>query len=701
MGHTRSIMSLRSRGVAALLGSVAAAFVPAAAAAAADGPRAAAAQLSARRCTARDVARCGRVVVPLDRSGAIPGRISLRVRMLDGPGSGRDDGTVVALAGGPGQAAAPLLEQIAHSLGPALANRRLVAFDQRGTGRSGRLDCPELGRIRRAAQLDAAVAACARRLGARRGAYTTAASVEDLEAVRRALGDERIALYAVSYGTKVALDYAARYPQRVSRLVLDSVVPPSGTDPFLRATIEAIPRVLDTLCGRRGCPFTRDPTADLATLVRGGPLRGRWFDGGGRAHRATLDSDDLFNLLLAGDFDPLQRAELPAALRSAAQGDTAPLISLAVGSSLNGGPGGGGDSDALYIATTCEDGAVPWPAGTPVAQRPAAFDAALAAVPAADLAPLDRRTLRRLRVDSCRAWPESPIAQPTAPLPDVPTLILSGDGDLRTPRSDASAIAALLPRARLLTVPGVGHSVLGGAASLDQRCAERAVTAFFAQRRVRDCGRTELPAVARQAPRRLAELSPRGGLPAGTGRTYRAFELTVTDAFERITTAAASGAGASLEGGAIGVGGLRGGALRIGRRAMRFDRYSFVPGVTVSGVIALDVEDESPLVFRIGGRAAARGTLTLGERSVRGTLGGRRIRLGAVAASDAAAASVGSGSGDAGDGGAADSGVRPALERRLGALRAALERDAAAERQPGEGAAGPAGPLLPGLGASR
>ncbi|MDW5594604.1 alpha/beta hydrolase [Conexibacter stalactiti] len=686
-------MSLRSRGVAALLGTAAVALVPAAPAVAAR-PLAGAAQLSARRCTPRGVTRCGRVVVPLDRSGAIPGQVSLRVRMLDGPRRTRDSGTVIALAGGPGQAAAPLLEQIAESIGPALATRRIVTFDQRGTGGSGRLRCPELARIRRASQLDAAVAGCARRLGARRNAYTTAASVEDLEAVRSTLGVDRVALYAVSYGTKVALDYAARYPQRVSRLVLDSVVPQSGNDPFQRATISAIPRILDTLCGHRGCPFTRDATADLATLVRRAaraPLRGRWFDGRGRGHSATLGSEDLFSLLLAGDFDPFQRSALPAALRSAAQGDTAPLLALAVGSSLNGGGSAGGDSDALYIATTCADGGVPWPAGTPVAQRPAAAEAALAALPEAQLAPFDRRTLRRLRIDSCRAWPESPIEQPTAPLPDVPTLILSGDSDLRTPRSDARAVAGQLPRARLLTVPGVGHSVLGAAASLDQRCARRAVTAFFADRRVADCGRTSLPPVAKQAPRRLADLPVRHGLPARAGRTYAAFELTIADAFERIMTVALSGA-AEPSGGAVGIGGLRGGTVRIGRRLMRFDRFSFVPGVTVSGVLSLDLDDEAPLVFHIGGSAAARGTLVAGERSVTGTLGGHRVNITGAGAS-ASGATVARAT--------ADAAPQLSLERRIGELRTALEQARPAAVQPPAAPVGAAGPLLPGLGAER
>ncbi|MGB2710384.1 MAG: alpha/beta fold hydrolase, partial [Conexibacter sp.] len=229
---------------------------------------------------------CGRVVVPLDRSGALPGTIGLRVRVLPAL-TPEPSGTVLALAGGPGQASARLLGVYAQLLAPALRARQLVTFDQRGTGHSGRLDCPELaalpddGAIAPDRALENAVAGCASRLGAARAHYATADSVEDIEAVRAALGVERFALFGISYGTKVALEYAAAYPQHVERLVLDSVVPLGGTDPFARTTLGSIPRVLRSLCAHGACPFTRDPAADVAALAQrlaGAPLHGAVID---------------------------------------------------------------------------------------------------------------------------------------------------------------------------------------------------------------------------------------------------------------------------------------------------------------------------------------------------------------------------------------------------------------------------------------
>src|SRR4029078_366057 len=94
------------------------------------------------------------------------------------------------------------------------------------------LSCPSLqqGML----ELSEAAARCATLLGPARPFYTTADSVADIEAVRRALGYERIALFGVSYGTVVAQHYAKAHPERVERLVLDSAVAATGVDPLNR-----------------------------------------------------------------------------------------------------------------------------------------------------------------------------------------------------------------------------------------------------------------------------------------------------------------------------------------------------------------------------------------------------------------------------------------------------------------------------------
>ncbi len=107
---------------------------------------------------------------------------------------------------------------------------------------------------------------CALEIGPARGGYTTQESVEDIEAIRQAAGYEKLVLYGTSYGTKVAEEYAERYPQHVESLVLDSVVPPNGPEPFSIPTFQAIGSVLGELCSNNACAgITTNPVADIAT----------------------------------------------------------------------------------------------------------------------------------------------------------------------------------------------------------------------------------------------------------------------------------------------------------------------------------------------------------------------------------------------------------------------------------------------------
>lgn len=122
--------------------------------------------------------------------------------------AGRTEGTpVVFLHGGPGQGS----QTFARFAGPELEPRlRMVYLDQRGSGRSER---------------------------PWNDAYSIELMVEDLEALRRAWGVPRIALVGHSFGTILGLEYAARYPDHVSKLVLVSSVPD-------------LPAALDIQCAR-------------------------------------------------------------------------------------------------------------------------------------------------------------------------------------------------------------------------------------------------------------------------------------------------------------------------------------------------------------------------------------------------------------------------------------------------------------------
>ena len=572
------------------------------------------------------------LTVPLDRTGHVPGQVHLFVERRKGLRS--SSAALFALAGGPGQAATQFDLDFFAELRPALANRQLVVFDERGTGRSDPLRCPQsLGQG--AVPPPGAVSACAARLGPRRAFYTSRDSADDIEAIRRSIGVDRISLYGGSYGTYTALTYARRYPDHVESLILDSVVAPGGIDPLDRATYAAVPRMLRDVCSDGACSgVTPDPVADLARVVAGlaqGPRLGSAFDGHGGPQLVRLTADAVHDLVLGADLDLFLAAELPSAMRAAAGGDLAPLARAVRELRTSGGAaqleGLGPELDAgENFARVCEETPMPWPRSAAPSERRADLTAAALGVGASAFSPWPAQTeIDRGTAAQCLDWPyaspESPIVD--GPLPRVPALILSGTEDMRTPLENAQEVASRIPGATLVTVPHAGHGVL------ETDCGHSALEAFEAGRGMAACAPEplELPP-GPLPPLSLGQVPPSGGIRGIAGRTLTAVNLTFADAFEHLAGGLLSGDLAHF-----GLGGLRGGYMRfdLSPRAaggLVFHHFAYVPGVTITGVLGQQLRKRGTVGrLVVGGSAAAHGVLRTTRRGVTGVLGRRRIRL--------------------------------------------------------------------------
>ncbi len=581
---------------------------------------------------------CATVTVPLDRSGQIPGTVSLKLeRKLAGLSPSRS--AVVALAGGPGQSALGLGEFIAKAIGPALHSRDLLVFDQRGTGESGPLSCPALSsqsEVEHAHSIGELVGRCAQQLGPARGDYTSQESVADIEALRQAGGYEKLVLYGTSYGTKVALEYAERYPQHVEALVLDSVVPSSGPEPFAVGTFQAIGGALGELCSNHGCVgITSNPLADLARLttrLRKHALSGSVYDGSGHRHTGRLNETSLLGILQAGDLNPALRALLPAAVVSALRHDPDPLLRLELLSEglIPNVPGkrpvesSESIDETLFVDTSCEELPFPWQRSAQAPARLAEALASLRGMPSGTFYPFDTSTaLSASLVSVCASWPDaSPPPPAQAPLPSVPTLILSGAQDLRTPTSGARSVAALISGSQLLVVPFTGHSVLGSDFS---GCAEQAVSAFFSGVQVRPCGPAQnIFSPTPVTPTRLAYIHPPSVLSGKAGQTLTAVLDTILD-LNRQVIGATLQANAELPIGSS-FGGLHGGYARLETSKVVLHDLSFVAGVRLSGVFPVKEGQLQTATIHISGSAAAPGSVRLGtSKTVSGRLGGRRF----------------------------------------------------------------------------
>ena len=608
------------------------------------------AQIVWKPCGDSNDVACGHLTVPLDPGGATPGTITLAMRRHRSPvGESRD--AVIALAGGPGQSAIPFLSQFAQILGPIVSTRDLIAFDQRGTGLSHPLSCAAFEHLRHRLS-PTAISICAGQIGTTRGLFTTTDTVADIEAIRQAGGYEKLVLYGTSYGTKVAERYAQEYPGHVEALVLDSVVPPSGPDPFEQPTFAAVGRILRQLCAAGACEDTTpEPVSDLARLVKRigrGALRGRVIDGSGKPKTEYASSSDLLGILLEGDLDPILRAEFPAAVRSALEGDTAALARLQARAE-GGGEGGEGEElsegfDApLYFSTICNEVVYPWNRAASPKTRVREALAALAARPARVFAPFTSANALALSdVPACASWPFTPGAPEVdeAPLPNIPTLILSGADDLRTPTANARSVAAQIPDSHLLVVPNTGHSVLG---SDPTSCAHDALQALFAGRPVEPCRQRRPPHPLLPTPlppRGLTAVPPAPSSHGLAGRTVDAALLTLGDFDRQVLLAVIEQAGGiSLLGlPSVRVGGLRAGWGGVIPGGLLLHGYSYVPGVTVTGKLT-----SSGAALRIGGSAAVHGTLRVTPHgTLTGALGGQRVHV--PAPSSSALASGGSAS---------------------------------------------------------
>jgi pimeloyl-ACP methyl ester carboxylesterase len=594
---------------------------------------------------------CTTVTVPLDRAGTVPGTIGLSVERLPADsqsvGFTPSSSAVLALAGGPGQAADPLAGFIAKAIAPALRGRDLIVYDQRGTGHSDPLNChnsPALEKAHSEAQL---AEQCALQLGPARGAFTSEESVQDIEAIREAMGYEKLVLYGTSYGTKVALEYAERYPEHVEALVLDSVVLPEGPEPFSLSSIQALKPMLEELCSEGACAhITSNPLGDIATLavrLRKHPLSGSVYDGEGHRHAATMGEADLFNILLAGDLNPALRALLPAAVQSALRGNPDPLLrmkALAEGLIPNVPlqPKGSQaereaneeEDNALFLDTSCEEKPFPWQRSATPATREAEARAALRGLPSGDLYPFDAATVwSDSLVPVCLDWPNASPAPPAAgPLPNVPTLILSGEQDLRTPTSAARRIAAEIPDAQLLVVPYTGHSVIG---SDFGNCAVLAVEAFFGGavggQPIQPC-KPEPNSFSPTpiTPTKLAYVQPTPGLHGNRGRTLTAVLDTIVD-LDRQVIGATLQVQQNLPNGSS-FGGLHGGYAKLSASAVSLHDLTFVPGVALSGTLPAKEGKLQSITIHVGGAAATHGTITLtGGGRATGTLAGERFNV--------------------------------------------------------------------------
>jgi pimeloyl-ACP methyl ester carboxylesterase len=613
--------------------------------------------LALERCP-RVFAYCGHIDRPLDPTGAIPGSISIHFEYYPHTAPGPSAGTLVATEGGPGYATSESRADYLALSRPLRREHDLVLMDNRGTGGSGPIDCPELQTAEKwTIEL---IGACGRSLGPKAALYGTALATDDLAEILTRLGAGRIDLYGDSYGTYFEQVFALRHAGMLRSIVLDGAYPLDGPDyPWYPSYAPAMREKFNLAC-RRSAACNAIPGSSIEHIqpalerLRSDPFPARAADSDGHERAFTASASQLATVMFASAPALATAREVDAAARAFAAGDRAPLLRLMAetGSAVDSRDPTANPavwSAGLSAAVMCHD-------------PPQIFDMKLdpeARIADRDRALADRRraapdtyapfTIDEFRgmpldysyLDQCIEWPVAPPSQPAsavtaldAPYPDLPALVISGEFDDITTPADGAALAAAFKHGRQVLIANSFHvNALPRARS---PCGAGIVRRFIATLDLGDVG-----CAAKVPPLRLVshfalrieELEPARPLAGNLAselelRAASAAVMTAGDVLIRARNNS-SGRGVGLRGGSFEIS-TRPRSTRIMLRGVRWTSDLAVSGMIdeahqPAGALAAHLSIQGPggMVGRID--AHWRDDAPDARAAIRGLIGARRL----------------------------------------------------------------------------
>jgi pimeloyl-ACP methyl ester carboxylesterase len=403
-------------------------------------------------------------------------KISLNIVIYPATGDKREPDPVFYFAGGPGSAATEDARGSLSGFKKIREHRDLVFVDQRGTGGSHPLDCNLFNPADPQSYLGyffplEEVRKCRAELEPKADLklYTTTIAMDDIDEVRAALGYERINLFGGSYGTRAALTYLKRYPQRVRTATLQGVAPTDQYMPsdFPVANERALEGVLAECAADEACnkafPNLKDETKSVLAQLIKGPVEVEVEKPESKERvKVKLTRDLAAEAIRYMLYNPAPASRVPVILHLAAQGNFEPLAGQAlfyrtvlVGTGSNG----------MYLSVTCAED-LPW-------IKPGDGERMAANTFLGDY------RLRQQR-EACALWLRADLERGySSPVRvDVPVLILTGEWDPVTPPSNGDRVAKHLPNSLHVVVPHGAHG-LGGLEGGD--CVLDLMTEFVAR----------------------------------------------------------------------------------------------------------------------------------------------------------------------------------------------------------------------------
>ena len=442
-------------------------------------------QLKWRSCN--DDMECAEVLAPLDwQAPQATIRLAVMRSVVSNP-----IGSLLINPGGPGSSGINWMKDNFSSIATSGVRTQfsLVAFDPRGVGQSTAVTCRdkdlkdellyaqspyELGSPADYARTEALLidfaTDCIAGSGDLLGYIDTQSAARDLDLLRHLLGDAKINYLGFSYGTQLGSTYAALFPDRVGRMVLDGAIDPTLTEEQgLIAQADGFDRAfrayLTDCLQSSGCPFEGNTETALLEVAQ--------FFAGLESAALPTQSDRTLSLssgltgVIAALYSEFSWPFLSQAFEEALAGDGTTLLFFA---DLYNDRNRAGDYDSnlieANIAINCADGRYD--------QSPEAVLQTMAALEVAS--PLFGKYFGDPSLN-CLGWParpERPVLDYTVPLASAP-LVIGTTGDPATPYAQAVALSRLLSGARLISYEGEGHTIYGG----DSPCVNDAVDAYL------------------------------------------------------------------------------------------------------------------------------------------------------------------------------------------------------------------------------
>ncbi|MFD3627215.1 alpha/beta hydrolase [Streptomyces sp. NPDC058726] len=447
--------------------------------------------------------QCTSVDVPLDHSDPTGRTITLALSRVPHTAK-KYQGPLLVNPGGPGGSGLTLAGFVASSLPAKVAAQYdVIGFDPRGVGASEpALNCapdhfgpvrpdpvPTSPEVERAGleRAKSFAEACGRKYGDVLPHINTGATVRDMDVIRRALGAKRINYFGYSYGTYLGTVYAKLFPQRVRRLVLDSVVDP--TEVWYDANLNQNHAFNDRHRAFMDWVAKYDSAYRLGTDAE--KIEAKWYamraelkkePAGGRVGAAELEDTYIPGGYYNGYWPYL--AEAFASYVN--DGDAGPLIEAYENFGSNDASGDNGYS--VYTAVECRD--APWPRDWAQWRKDnwemyerAPFMAWNNAWYNAPCAFWPTESLRPERVNGNNDLP--------------PALLFQATDDAATPYHGGATVHRLLAGSALVVESGSGNH---GITLSGNACLDRHLAAYLADGTVPRGGRGEADAVCAALP---------------------------------------------------------------------------------------------------------------------------------------------------------------------------------------------------------